>query len=426
MDAFTIHKQIDIDAPIERVWGFVGTQVGSQKWRLPDRVTFEERVGGRFEEHVATGRATTFRLVGRVVTYEPPHRIEMTARKENEDGSGWPAETLISITVIERPGGARVTVTHSGFERLPPEDRDAEVRTYEGGWERMVRRLATIAPPLESKVAQRIRAATTAVFRALIDPAALAAWFCDHAEVDPRPSGVYAFGGPHAYGGPEMVRGRIIALEPNRTLTYIWPLARAETTVAVEVREVSTRETEVAVHHSGVSALPMEWASAEHLTAVWQILLRQLDAHLRGRPLPRYDFSVTPPPVVDQTITIDAPPARVWEMLTVPSQMNRWISTDAYVELQPGGRYSYGWDEEGPLNSGPLRVLAVEPPIRLVISWREAGAIGTVTWRLEPTGQGRSTRLHLVHEGLGAVPGILSDYTIGWWEFLIRLPDLAA
>jgi len=107
--------------------------------------------------------------------------------------------------------------------------------------------------------------------------------------------------------------------------------------------------------------------------------------------------------------------------------MDRWISTDARVELAVGGRYSYGWDEEGPLKSGPLRILALEPPHRLVISWREARAIGTVTWRLEPAGrEGRSTRLRLVHEGLGAIPGILRDYNMGWWEFLIRLPALAA
>lgn len=361
-----------------------------------------------------------------VITYDPPHRIEMSCREERGAGLAWPADTLISITLSEIFGRTRISVTHSGFEALPDEYREQTIRAHEAGWERSMRRLRALVLPLEAKVSQRISVSRAAVFRALTDPAALAGWFCDTAEVGAHVGSAYAFGGLHAYGGPAMARGRIVHLNPDRALSYIWPLAGAETTVAFELGEVSARETEVAVAHSGVTALPVEWASPEHLTAVWQVLLRQLDAHLTGRPLPRYDFSMVPPPVVEQAIAIAAPPARVWEMLTVPSQMNRWIATDARVELQVGGRYSYGWDEEGPVGSGPLRILRLEPPSLLVISWREAGAIGTVTWRLEAAGDGRSTRLHLVHEGLGAHPGILRDYNIGWWEFLIRLPSLAA
>ncbi len=427
MKDLTVRKEIEIDAPAERAWRFVGTQAGLQKWWLPHRITLEERVGGRYEESSVTAAGTAFRLAGRVVTYEPPSRIEMSCRLERDDGFVWSGETLISITLTEIFGRTRVSVSHSGFERLPEAYGREAFEAHEAGWERLVRRLRAIALPLEAAVTQRVLLPRTAVFRAFLDPDALAFWFCDRAEVEPRPGGVYAFGGPRAYGGPETVRGRIIQVDPDRALTFVWPLAGAETTVAIELRQISARETEVAVHHGGVTALPVEWASPEHLTAVWQILLRQLDAYLRARPLPRYDFSTPPPPVVDQTITIEAPPARVWEMLTVPSLMNRWISRDAHVELQVGGRYSYGWDEESPLTSGPLRILALQPPRRLVISWREAGAIGTVTWRLEPVGSDEhATRLHLVHEGLGAVPGILRDYSIGWWEFLIRLPALAA
>lgn len=45
-----------------------------------------------------------------------------------------------------------------------------------------------------------------------------------------------------------------------------------------------------------------------------------------------------------------------------------------------------------------------------------------VTWRLADAGEGgRGTRLRLVHEGLRDVPGVLRDYHLGWWEFLIGL-----
>lgn len=427
MNSIVVSKEVEIDAAAARVWHFVGTEVGLQKWWLPHRITLEARLGGRYEERSVTAAGMGFRLSGSVLAYDPPRRIEMSCRLERDDGVSWPEATRISMTLTKISGRTRVSVAHGGFERLPEAVRREALASHEAGWERLMKRLGAIVLPLETTVRQRILGSRPAVFRALIEPDALAGWFCDTAVIEPAPGGRYAFGGSHAYGGPEVMRGRIVQLDKDRALSFIWPLSGVDTTVAIELREISARETEVTVHHSGVTVLPVEWASPEHLTAVWQILLRQLDASLRDRPLPRYDFSRTPPPVVDQTITIAAPPARIWDMLTVPSLMNRWISTDAHVELEVGGRYSFGWDEEGPRNSGPLRILALEPPRRLVISWREAGAIGTVTWRLEPAGpEERSTRLRLVHEGVGALPGILRDYSIGWWEFLIRLPDLAA
>lgn len=425
MKPLTIRKEVEIAAEPERVWQFVGTQDGLQKWWLPNQVLLEERLGGRYEERGVGGSGRAFRLSGTVVAYDPPRRLELSCRGE-QGGVSWPAETRITVALEAIPRGTRVTVTHSGFDALPAEYAEEARRGFEAGWQRVMERLPRIAPPLEAEVTQRLPASPRAAFRALIDPAVLAQWFCDVAEVDPRPGGVYAFGGPHAYGGPDVARGRIEQIDPNRILTFTWPMAGHETMVQLACREIAARETDLAVRHSGVLALPVEWASPEHLTAVWQVLLRQLEAHLRGRPLPRFDFAAVPPPVVDQALAIDAPPAAVWEMLTVPSQLNRWISRDAHVELTVGGRYSYGWDENAPHGYGPLRIVALEPPRRLVVSWREAGAVGTVTWTLEPLEGGRATHLRLVHEGLGVIPGILRDYTVGWWEFLIRLPALAA
>jgi|GEM_PF-5679086 len=47
----TIHKEIEIDAPPERVWPFVATAAGYRRWSCtpadPYDVVLEERIGGR-------------------------------------------------------------------------------------------------------------------------------------------------------------------------------------------------------------------------------------------------------------------------------------------------------------------------------------------------------------------------------------------
>lgn len=281
---------------------------------------------------------------------------------------------------------------------------------------------------IEIRQQQLIEVPRSRVFRALLDPRDLGQWFCDTAQVEPRPGGRYAFSGPHAYGAA--ASGTVTRLDPDRALSYVWPLAGSDTTVTFELDDAEGK-TKLAVIHTGVVALPIaaEWPK-EHLTVVWVTLLRQLASHLAGRPVPRYDFTCPTPPVVDHEIMIDAPVERVWLMLTTPAELNRWMAKDAYVELRAGGRYSYGWPKEddryGTEQFGPQRILALEPPHRLVISWvSEGGFRGTITWTLAEVDQGRTTRMRLIHEGLAQTPGVLRDYHLGWWEFLTGLQYLA-
>jgi uncharacterized protein YndB with AHSA1/START domain len=42
--------------------------------------------------------------------------------------------TLVEFRLEDAPGGTRLTVVESGFDRLPPERRDEAFRMNEGGW----------------------------------------------------------------------------------------------------------------------------------------------------------------------------------------------------------------------------------------------------------------------------------------------------
>jgi uncharacterized protein YndB with AHSA1/START domain len=94
--------------------------------------TLEGWVGGRFYETHHDGREAEW---GRVLAWEPPHRLGF---------SFYPGRTPDSATnveiILEREGnGTRLTLTHSGWERLDPEIQIIRER-YGPGWEQVLHR----------------------------------------------------------------------------------------------------------------------------------------------------------------------------------------------------------------------------------------------------------------------------------------------
>ena len=70
--------------------------------------------------------------------------------------------------------------------------------------------------------------------------------------------------------------------------------------------------------------------------------------------------------LVEREIRIEAPPSVVFEFLTDPAKMVRWMGTEAVLEPWPGGRYYVNLNgHEGA--SG--EVLEIIPERRLVFSW---------------------------------------------------------
>lgn len=63
------------------------------------------------------------------------------------------------------------------------------------------------------------------------------------------------------------------------------------------------------------------------------------------------------------SITVHADRDRVWAALTDPAELNRWETTDAHLDLRPGGGFLYEY-AYGP--SRPGTFLVVDPPRRLI------------------------------------------------------------
>lgn len=122
------------------------------------------------------------------------------------------------------------------------------------------------------------------------------------------------------------------------------------------------------------------------------------------------------------------PPARVWRALTDPDRLSRWLMPPTDFELKVGHRFTFKGTPMPNVNfSGIVQceILSFEVERNLSYSWAddsgENDLHSTVTWRLEPEGQG--THLFLDHSGFDSAHPLLQlSYQImsGGWVRLMR------
>ena len=141
------------------------------------------------------------------------------------------------------------------------------------------------------------------------------------------------------------------------------------------------------------------------------------------------------PEQIEREIVIDAPPQRVWAMLTQPEHIGTWFGdAGAEVDLRPGGALVLRWQEFGTVHSTIERL---EPPRYL--AWRWASTPDQtprddnstlVEFSLTPEGDG--TRLRVVESGfhnLAMSPEQqakrIAENRQGWLEELTELQTYA-
>ena len=124
------------------------------------------------------------------------------------------------------------------------------------------------------------------------------------------------------------------------------------------------------------------------------------------------------------TRVLTAPPNRVWRAFTDPAALAAWfwpqqfamsVDTDARVD----GRYRLAGHGPGMAVDGEY--LVIEPPSRLVFTWRWEGEPEQtlVTLLLTPTATG--TELTLVHDRFPD-DATRDSHVKGWSDCLDRLP----
>jgi uncharacterized protein YndB with AHSA1/START domain len=139
-------------------------------------------------------------------------------------------------------------------------------------------------------------------------------------------------------------------------------------------------------------------------------------------------------------IFIAAPPARVFEAITDPSQTSQWWGqkgmyrvTEAKADLRPGGKWSsVGVGADGKSFRVDGEYLEIDPPRLLVHTWvgSYSGSLKTVVrWELEPTSvhglhasgprkAGTGTLLKIRHEGFAGNVEAIQSHGEGWKRVL--------
>jgi uncharacterized protein YndB with AHSA1/START domain len=117
MSDATIQREIEIDAPVERVWSLVATEAGLRQW-WGGQIALEPKEGGRCEEW-SRGPDGERHQRGVVTVYDPPRQLALTFQPE-DDGE-WPLLSTITIQVEERAGRSKVRVIHEAHSLVPVE-----------------------------------------------------------------------------------------------------------------------------------------------------------------------------------------------------------------------------------------------------------------------------------------------------------------
>jgi uncharacterized protein YndB with AHSA1/START domain len=138
-----IERSVEIGAPVSRVWKALTDQEEFGTW-------FRVRLDGPF----AAGRTTRGQIAipgfehvafeASVTRIEPERRFAFTWHPYPvEPGVDYSAEepTLVEFALEPTAGGTRVTVTETGFGRIPEHRRAEAFRMNDGGWKAQLENL---------------------------------------------------------------------------------------------------------------------------------------------------------------------------------------------------------------------------------------------------------------------------------------------
>lgn len=135
-----IEKVIELKAPIDKVWRALADHEQFGAW-------FRVALDGPFVPgQVSTGHMTYpgyehLKWRAKVVAMEEPRLFAFTwhpyAVDPDKDYSG-ETPTLVEFRLEPIADGTRLTVTESGFDKVPAERREEAMRMNEGGWTQQV------------------------------------------------------------------------------------------------------------------------------------------------------------------------------------------------------------------------------------------------------------------------------------------------
>lgn len=134
---------------------------------------------------------------------------------------------------------------------------------------------------------------------------------------------------------------------------------------------------------------------------------------------------------IELSLPVSASVEEVWQAWTTSEGVASFSAPKSRIELRPGGAYEWHFFPDAPEGSRGgegCRVLALDPPHRLVFSWnappsiaglRASGAKTTVFLDLEPFGGGTRVTLRQVGLGSGAEWDAYHNYFSSAWKHVL-------
>jgi uncharacterized protein YndB with AHSA1/START domain len=130
-----IKKEIVIEAPAAKVWEHITDSKKIAGWFHPN--TFQARVGASFTiEGCEAGKVGISGIVKEII---PHQKLVYTFQSSDVK-----IETLVTITLATEGKSTRLTLVHSGWEALPPEEQNISEQ-FNGGWGTFLKNLQQTA-----------------------------------------------------------------------------------------------------------------------------------------------------------------------------------------------------------------------------------------------------------------------------------------
>lgn len=119
-----IKKEIVIEAPAAKVWEHITDPKKIAGWFHPNN--FEARVGAAFTIECCEGKDDP--ISGVVKEIVPQKKLVYSFNSKMTK-----VETLVTITLAPEGKGTRLTLVHSGWDQLPPDQQNISDQ-FDGGW----------------------------------------------------------------------------------------------------------------------------------------------------------------------------------------------------------------------------------------------------------------------------------------------------
>jgi len=137
---------------------------------------------------------------------------------------------------------------------------------------------------------------------------------------------------------------------------------------------------------------------------------------------------------IEQEISIQAPIATVWDVITKPEYISKWFCNQGEIDLRRGGKGKLSWGKDF---EAPLEIVEVDKPHLFSFLWvapdketKPTHQHTLVEFRLVEDGE--DTKLRLTESGFEKLAitteqkvNLITKHTPGWDDFLSSLQHCA-